>query len=726
AADQIGLLVNTGSSVLARGIQTDATLTVSNGDGVAGNPQLALASVFAPGSVPIGQVTNSIPVPVLDIYGRVVGFDYQSVPSSALANSVWLLAGNTSITSGGALGENAIGSYLGLQSGSTADLRLVTNGKVRAIIGATDGTLTTGDINAQTITADGLVVQQDILIGGAVSVGLGGGANPNNFAAGQYALSANVSGSNNLAVGSNALTRNKAGNENTGIGYGALQNLGNTLTPSNNTAIGSLAGGANTLGSKNTFIGAWAGQSNLTGSRNVYIGAGAGASASSGLNDRLFIATTDFSNNPQTLIYGDFAAGRVGIYSGAVNPTINNAALQVNTKFAGDRGLVINGVSGQSANLFEAMVNDGTAVATISPAGLATFGTATTGGLTINGTSNVPNVTIASLGGLVNATLPSGFNRMVVADTTGSLSQVTLTSAVSSQAWALVGNAGTTVDNFLGTTDTAPLVIRTNSVERFRVSGTDGTTTFTAPLVANNGLTANTLTVTGATALQGTATVTGLLTADGGVTTNTLTATTSVTTPLLTNAGTLALSATGTNPAITFSTGGAERARFNDSGLVLSTLATGASTDDFLSVNTLGVVRRRNLGEITGSFWALAGNAAIPDNAFLGTQGAQDLVVKTANAERFRVSGTNGTTTFTAPLVANGGLTADTLTVSGAATLNSLGVTNAATVGGLLTANGGLNTTNIAAAGNVTAVGAVSGASGSFGTLAVTSNATVG
>jgi len=43
--------------------------------------------------------------------------------------------------------------------------------------------------------------------------------------------------------------------------------------------------------------------------------------------------------------------------------------------------------------------------------------------------------------------------------------------AASGQSWDLNGNAGTNLDiNFLGTTDKKPLVLRTNNIERLRIT----------------------------------------------------------------------------------------------------------------------------------------------------------------------------------------------------------------------------------------------------------------
>jgi hypothetical protein len=88
----------------------------------------------------------------------------------------------------------------------------------------------------------------------------------------------------------------------------------------------------------------------------------------------------------------------------------------------------------------------------------------------------------------------------------------------------------------------------------------------------------------------------------GGSTFTTLSASTSVTTPLVTNAGTLALSATGSN-IVTVSTNGSERARIDASGNLLVGTTTASVTGAGLWLyNDGGSYGRINFGSgITGS-----------------------------------------------------------------------------------------------------------------------------
>ena len=150
--------------------------------------------------------------------------------------------------------------------------------------------------------------------------------------------------------------------------------------------------------------------------------------------------------------------------------------------------------------------------------------------------SNGP-VAMKSLGGAAKSTL-DGIDRVVVSAESGLLSQVSTGALVGATAWALGGNTGTNpAANFVGTIDAQDLAIRTANLERMRILGSGANAGFvgintlapTARLDVDG-----TLRARGAASFDNTVTVTNLLTANGGVAT-----------PSVTNAGTLALSATG-------------------------------------------------------------------------------------------------------------------------------------------------------------------------------------
>jgi hypothetical protein len=110
--------------------------------------------------------------------------------------------------------------------------------------------------------------------------------------------------------------------DNTFVGCGA----GNAASGPSNTFLGAHAGesatssGGNTFlgaytgdsyqsGSHNVFVGYWAGGENQTGHSNVFLGYAAGSNEMG--SDRLYIANGSDTSN--TLIYGDFSNGRIGL-----------------------------------------------------------------------------------------------------------------------------------------------------------------------------------------------------------------------------------------------------------------------------------------------------------------------------------------------------------------------------------------------------------------------------
>ena len=93
------------------------------------------------------------------------------------------------------------------------------------------------------------------------------------------------------------------------------------------------------------------------------------------------------------------------------------------------------------------------------------------GSLTVTGTAGTPNVRLVSLSGAAGATIPVGFDRVVLADVDGDLHQVGSEAFVETFAWSLTGNAVTNpATNYLGTTDAQGLSIRTGGTEAIRIN----------------------------------------------------------------------------------------------------------------------------------------------------------------------------------------------------------------------------------------------------------------
>jgi hypothetical protein len=125
-----------------------------------------------------------------------------------------------------------------------------------------------------------------------------------NLAVGHNALRFNTTGYSNSAVGAQSLIQNTTGYENSAVGLNALfnNNDGNY-----NSALGVGALFNNTTGSSNSALGVSAGYNNSTGSGNVFLGFQAGYNETG--SNKLYIANSEAN----TLIYGDFSAGNVGI-----------------------------------------------------------------------------------------------------------------------------------------------------------------------------------------------------------------------------------------------------------------------------------------------------------------------------------------------------------------------------------------------------------------------------
>jgi hypothetical protein len=122
-------------------------------------------------------------------------------------------------------------------------------------------------------------------------------------------------GDNNVFVGAVAGWAATTANENTFVGSSAGASV---IDGAGNAFLGKDAGGSVVSGSNNTMIGTEAGWNNI-GSGNVFIGYRAGFNETG--SDKLYIANSETN----TLIYGDFSAGRVGI-----NTTDPQGALDVN------------------------------------------------------------------------------------------------------------------------------------------------------------------------------------------------------------------------------------------------------------------------------------------------------------------------------------------------------------------------------------------------------------
>lgn len=454
-----------------------------------------------------------------------------------VAGSGWALTGNDIATSSGALGVAPSGSWIGTKSTSTAkDLRIATNGVTRMII-ASDGAITmggtlgvTGATNINTI-GSGVTNIGTSSSTGAVSIGNTGNATtlgsiattlktsvgsndrivlanssgtldqasissvvaagifPHRYVGSLITIGDQANGSSalyNAALGVDALDALTTGTENTAVGYGALTS---NTTGSENTAIGNESMRFNSTGNKNTAVGDWTLADLTTGSYNIALGYNAGLGAAWATdNYRLYIGAVE----TETFIYGNMETRRLIINRGPNSTdgltTANGPALQVNTYYSANKGLVVRGAASQSQNLLELQTSAGAALFTASSTGALTlnpYGTSAGNTnelrfaeLAANGSNYIgfkaPDALASNLIYTLPTTAPTA-DQVLSSAADGTMSWVTRLTA--STGWTLTGNNtsdawnGTTGAR-LGTTSAQPLVIVTNGLRRMQI-GTD-------------------------------------------------------------------------------------------------------------------------------------------------------------------------------------------------------------------------------------------------------------
>jgi len=263
----------------------------STGSGVTGTSPNGRAgsfvgNVYVSGDLGIGTAS---PTEKLDVAGdinltgdiRVGGATAVSVAGS----------GNACLGIGAGYGSGGGGNtFIGYEAGLSS-----TTGGGNTFVGSQSGRLNTGGI-ANTFVGVGA--------GASNTTGFG------NCFFGQAAGVATDSGGSNVFVGGQCGFENTSGSVNTFVGQGSGHE---NTTGEANTCLGAGAGFSNETGDSNTCLGTGAGHHN-EGSRNVFVGFDAGAEETG--SGKLYVA-----NGPDAedvLIYGDFAAGRLGL--GTLNP----------------------------------------------------------------------------------------------------------------------------------------------------------------------------------------------------------------------------------------------------------------------------------------------------------------------------------------------------------------------------------------------------------------------
>lgn len=221
---------------------------------------------------------------------------------------------------------------------------------------------------------------------------------------------------------------------------------------------------------------------------------------------------------------GLIVEGNVGI--GNTSPSFKldvSGTIRATGLITGEAGLTITGAttSLNASSNFTTNINTGTStgavnigntgstVTVLGPTNINTSGTQTT---TIGNTGST--IVLGSLATALNGSLGSN-DRVVVASSDGTLSQVSVAAVGGGSSWSLTGNNIDEATDFIGTTTAEFLGLRTNSIERMRITSGGlvliGSTTGSRALDVTG-----TFGATGATTLGSTLDVSGLVSATAG------------------------------------------------------------------------------------------------------------------------------------------------------------------------------------------------------------------
>jgi hypothetical protein len=249
-----------------------------------------------------------------------------------------------------------------------------------------DGSLGVIDYTNRDNTTSGRFYQGTTVTG---QTGFGNGNG--NTIWGYGALASVTGGYATTAIGLSSLASMTIGSSNVGVGHNTLSSL---TTGSNNIAIGANAGSSLISNGANLFIGRDTGRSvtsannvmighsagylpnntsanaTTTGAGNTFIGILTGAATSTQINTSIAIGQNAIVTGSNQAVIGGTSSYAVKVGINNANP--NTAQLSLVTDAIGTIGILVNGVSGQTADLQDWQVN-GSNILALSAGGTLTF-----------------------------------------------------------------------------------------------------------------------------------------------------------------------------------------------------------------------------------------------------------------------------------------------------------------------------------------------------------------
>nr|WP_294935287.1 tail fiber domain-containing protein [uncultured Flavobacterium sp.] len=277
-----------------------------------------------------------------------------------------------------------------------------------------------------------------------------------NSAFGHLSMNSLTTGFNNAAFGYQSMLSSTTAGDNTAIG---AQSLKNSTTGSRNTTVGSQSMGGATTGSDNVAIGYGTLGGALTGGFNSAVGNGALSSTTSGFNNSAFgrdaMPANTTGNRNTALGYGTLHNNIVGGSNTAVGTEAGYSAL-------GSGNVMLGYLAGYSETGSNKLYIDNSN--TVNP---LIYGDFATNLLRVNGTLNINSAysfpTTDGTNGYVLKTNGAGAVAWAPASS--------LITESDPNAWLKAGNAGTTAGtDYIGTSDSQDLVIKTNATEAARIS----------------------------------------------------------------------------------------------------------------------------------------------------------------------------------------------------------------------------------------------------------------